>query len=183
MGPEAAVRWLAGRPGRAGRVGQYLVANPAAALASVEAILIAVDKQEPYACPRAWERAATESEYDGSEAGAECVGVMSWAGFENWEAAQDLPDPREILAGRDKRVPKFADGALATAAALATICSGPPPVSDAALKCACDWYVAAANAGHMGVVSLELTRILRAHPRLAPWVQTGAGAVYARVLA
>jgi hypothetical protein len=182
MGPEAAVRWLAGQAGDVGLVGRYLVSNPAAALASTEAIMVAVDKQEPYPCPRAWQRAAEEAAIDGSEAGMQCVGTMAWAAFESWRMAQDLPDPREILAGRDSRVPKFADGALATAAALATIVVGPPPVADAALKCACDWFVAAANAGHAGVVSLELGRILKKHDRLAAWVQTGAGSVYARVL-
>lgn len=138
-------------------VGAYLRSNPAAALANPEQIRAAVERQEPFACPRAWHRAACE-EGDVSLWG-EFVGAGAAAGFLNWFTKMDLPDPVEILSGRSKVVPDRGDAVMATAAAIAGLLGSKP--SDDALAFAMAWYRLAAENGHAANAAIDLRGVCR----------------------
>jgi len=145
-------------PGARRIVGEYLNRNREAAMASAEQIAAAVAAQRPYPCPRAWTRAADEE--GDITAWHEYIGTHAAAGFVNWFTSMDLPDPREIIAGRDYTVPTRGDAALVTAAALAGILGKNP--SAAALECACKWYEKAAQAGQTANTITSLKSIIAA---------------------
>lgn len=160
VGAEDAIRWLCGQSGQVGLVGRYLRSNPKAAIASPEAMQQAVDAQEPFPTPRGWHRAAMEGE---DSAFAELVGAPAAASYLHWREQQDLPSPEAILAGEiepKNAVPKRADGALATATALSQILLNASGPMAERIDRAAQWFAAAAQEGHAGIVSLELGRIL-----------------------
>ena len=152
----------------------YLRKNPGAALATAEMIRQAIETQSPWPCPRQWWRAWNE-EGDLTKIG-EYVGGSAAGAFLNWYNVQDLTDPVEILAGRDKTVPKKGDAAMATAAGVAGLLGGKP--SDEALAHALDWFRLAAEKGHAGNCRIDLdsickavgtTRVSRYGKELAPY--------------
>jgi hypothetical protein len=160
-------------------VAAYLRSNPSAALATSEGIHAAVEKQEPFACPRAWHRAACE---EGEiTLWHEYIGEGAAAGFINWFTKMDLPNPVEILAGRDKTVPARGDGVMATAAGIVGLLLATKPPSDAAIGHAMEWFRLAADAGHAGNAAVDLNMLV------SPVERGGIGAIkasrYAKALA
>lgn len=175
-----AVEWLAGQPGETGRIGQYLAAHPAAALADAETIARAVDDQMPYPTPRGWHRAAGLDD----AAMSELVGAAAIAGWAQWREHADLPDPARILAGARVAPPARADHALATATAVAScLLALPDPVGAQHVAHALAWFADAARAGQAGVCALALGRLVRPHAAaLHAWLGT-AGTAYSTLVA
>lgn len=161
IGPELAVLWMVNQGGMVGRVGGYLKANASAALDKPETIKRAVEEQKPFACPRAWTRAARETSIDNF---ANYVGDGAQAGLVQFFHQADLPDPVEILAGRCKTVPKRGDAVLATAATMVGLCQKPTPEQ---LKCALEWFYLAQDEGHLGSLGWEVqTLVGRAYEQM-----------------
>ena len=175
IGPEPAVDWMTGGPGlvlfpRAVPapsypppfvriVGAYLKRNPGAALASAEEIKAAVEKQEPFACPRAWTRAAIEAPDDRACWG-EYVGTAWAATFCKWYTLADLPDPLEIVNHGSKVVPKRGDGVMATAGAVQTVLGCKP--SDKQLRNGLVWMKLAAEKGFAADCAMAIVALSRA---------------------
>jgi len=173
-GPEAAIRWLcAQRDETVREVGMFLRANPAAALATPEAMAQAVRAQRPFPTPRGWERAARSGWPIDRWDSLVGEGVDTYI---HWRDAQDLPSPVEILAGRCKKVPRQGDRALAVATAVVGLLG--ESASAAAVQAAIGWMDAAGKK-HAGILTCEMDRITERYPdtvraafqagKLQPW--------------
>jgi len=138
-------------------VASYLNSNPGQAQAGPDAVKVAVAKQEPFVCLRAWTRAAAE---EGSlQHWHEYIGLDGAAQFIKWFTEMDLPDPRDIIAGTEKRVPPRGDGVSATAGALAAVLGDKP--THQALDNAVAWYTRAAEKGFKSSCIVEIRRLVR----------------------
>lgn len=138
-------------------VAVYLRNNPGAALAREEEIKAAVEKQEPFACPRAWRRASVEE--GDIQSWSEYIGTGAARGFIEWFGKQDLPSPVEILAGRIKTVPSRGDSVMATAASLVALLDA--KCAEAALGHGMDWFRLAAEAGHVANAAPDLRNLIK----------------------
>lgn len=138
-------------------VGAYLRNNPGAAIANAEGIRAAVERQQPFACPRAWYRAACEE--GAIETWNEYVGDGAAGAFLNWFTKMDLPNPVDILAGRDKTVPKRGDACMATAAAIAGLLGEKP--SEESLGYAMEWFRLAADGGGSANACIDLLTVCK----------------------
>jgi len=124
-------------------VGTYLKRNRGAVIANEQARKMAVEKQQPFPCPRAWTRAADE-EGDILRWG-EFVGEEAALGFANWMQSLDLPDPDEILAGKII-IPKRGDAVMVTANTLVARLLEKAQIEELLVP-AMNWFEAAANSG------------------------------------
>ena len=175
IGPEPAVDWMLGGPGLillhgavpkpsypppfVRVVGAYLRKNPAAAMASAEEIKAAVEKQEPFACPRAWTRAAIEAPDDRACWG-EYIGTAWAATFCKWYMLADLPDPVDIVEHGAKSVPKRGDAVMATAGAVQTLLGRDP--TDKQLRNGLAWMCLAAEKGFAADCAMAVVALSRA---------------------
>ncbi len=175
IGPNAAIDWMLGGPGLVidprtvpppsyppplvRVVGAYLNRNPSAALGNAEEIRACVEKQEPFACPRAWTRAAIE-EPDNKSCWGEYVGLPWAAGFIAWLAQADLPDPQDIVDSGSRALPKRGDAIMATSGAVQTLLGTEP--SDKQLQNGLKWMKLAAEKGFAADCAMAIMALVRA---------------------
>lgn len=155
-----AVRWMCGQPGLVGKVGGFLRAHPNAALAKPEAMDNAVSRQEPFATPRGWTRAA-ESGLE-VDRWVEIIGDAGPAQYLVWSNKNDLPDPLDILNNGKLTVPKRSDCALATATSIVQ-CLGIENKNQSHILNAIMWFDKASKK-HAGVISCEADILAENYP-------------------
>lgn len=175
IGPEASVDWMLQHESASVRgVAAYLRANMTAALASAEAMATAVDRQEPFPCPRTWTRFGLDDAHMDSV--SEYVGDAAAVGYVQWMRTVDLPDPDAILRGEPYAPPTRGDAALATAAAIAARATADN------VEYAIEWFQVAAAAGHVGVCSIEAGKLAdRFKPAAREALKDGRWAAYRAV--
>ena len=179
---NGAVRWMLAQGGWISRVGAYLHANPKAALASAENLKSAYAEQKPFACPRAWTRAAQDCQDRADEYPA-YIGADAAAGWAAFLSMGDLPCPDAILSGNCHDVPSRGDAVLATSAA---VCGMMNEKSDKERWIHwANWHGKAADAGHAGHLAGEVEECIQRNKpacmaeiggMLMPYVSTLSGA-------